>query len=534
MIKYTSSDQLTLAGFSHPFDNELSPGNRWVKLAQLIPWDALASVYSKALSSTSGRESIDVRMVIGAIIVKHRLGLDDRGTVAMISENIYLQYFCGLTSFQTKEPFHPTVFVDIRKRMGASNFDAWNTLIIERAEGLRPKKKRTVGKDSDDDSSDGKTGVPKNKGTLKIDATVANQKIVFPTDAGLLNATRKESERLIDLLYKESGLGKKPRDYRRMARTEYLVFSKKRRKSKRVVRKFIRKQLGYVKRNISHIENLLNLIAARRRKGQLTGMFPEMKDPYPYKFPLSKRDQKIYWALQHIYEQQKYMYEEKTHSVPDRIVNIYQPYVRPIPRGKDKAATEFGAKISASEMDGMSRVEHISWDNFNESLDVTLQVETYKTTYGHYPELLLADRIYLNRKNRKWLKEKHIRIVGKPLGRPPKQDLNAYQKRKLKKERNRRNLIEGKFGQAKNAYGLNNIQAKRNDTSQSWIAAIFFIMNLITLTKIADKYAIFCALFKKMDAFTIFRILNQRVWGIFNFSSHRNQKIITEYKIYQW
>ena len=67
----------------------------------------------------------------------------------------------------------------------------------------------------------------------------------------------------------------------------------------------------------------------------------------------------------------------------------------------------------------------------------------------------------------------------------------------LKKEQNQRNLIEGKFGQGKNAYGLNNIQAKRSDTSQSWIACIFFVINLIRLENIAKQYAMFCALFKK-------------------------------------
>jgi hypothetical protein len=493
MIKYTPSNQLLLSGFSHPFDQELSLSNRWVKLAELIPWDDLAAIYSKELSSTSGRESVDIRMVIGALIVKHKLGLDDRGTVAMISENIYLQFFCGLTSFQTQEPFHPTVFVDIRKRMGASNFDAWNSLVIQKADSLKPKRDKVIDKDCDGDSTG--TGSFPNKGTLKIDATVANQKIVFPTDAGLLNTARKESERLIDLLYKQSEIDKKPRDYRRIARTEYLIFSKKRRKSSKQIRKFIRKQLSYVKRNLGYIEILLDAVEQKKKVQNMGGIFP-WTDPYPYKFPLSKRDQKIYWVLQHIYEQQQYMYDQKIHSVSNRIVNIYQPYVRPIPRGKDKAATEFGAKISASEIDGMSRVEHISWENFNESIDLTLQAEMYKTVYGHYPELLLADRIYLNRKNRKWLKEKSIRIVGKPLGRPPEKKLSAYQKRKLKKERNQRNHIEGKFGQAKNAYGLNNIQAKRSDTSQSWIGAIFFVMNLITLTKIAKKYAIFCAVFK--------------------------------------
>ncbi len=42
MIKYTPANQLTLEGFEHPFDQELSPDNRWVKLATLIPWDELA------------------------------------------------------------------------------------------------------------------------------------------------------------------------------------------------------------------------------------------------------------------------------------------------------------------------------------------------------------------------------------------------------------------------------------------------------------------------------------------------------------
>lgn len=236
---------------------------------------------------------------------------------------------------------------------------------------------------------------------------------------------------------------------------------------------------------------------ATKRMQALEGPYAGMYDPHPYRFPLSKNNQRIYWVLRELYRQQHYMYTSRTHSISNRIVNIYQPWVRPIVRGKDKSGVEFGAKISASEVDGMSRVEHIGWEAFNESMDLKLQVAAYKATFGHYPELLLADRIYFNRENRKWLKQKNIRIVGASLGRPAKEQLSPYQKRKRRKERNQRNLIEGKFGQGKNAYGLGNIQAKRKDTSESWIGAIFFVMNLLTLTKIADKYAIFCAYIQK-------------------------------------
>ena len=294
MIKYTPTSQLTLEVFSHPFENELSPDNRWVKLSKVVPWDELASVYAKQLDSGSGRESIDIRMVIGAIIVKHKLGLDDRGTVEMISENIYLQYFCGLSSFQTGAPFHPTVFVDIRKRMGASSFDKWNELVIEKADQIKPKNKRKIAENNKDQN---KGKVVKNKGTLKIDATVANQKIAFPTDAGLLNTARLESERIIDLLYKRSSLTKKPRTYRKIARKEYLNFSKKRQKSKKAIRKFIRKHLEYLKRNIAHIDSLLDIIEAKKQKQNLEGEFSGKFDLHPYRFPLSKRDQKIFWVI---------------------------------------------------------------------------------------------------------------------------------------------------------------------------------------------------------------------------------------------
>jgi hypothetical protein len=74
-----------------------------------------------------------------------------------------------------------------------------------------------------------------------------------------------------------------------------------------------------------------------------------------------------------------------------------------------------------------------------------------------------------------------------PVG-PPREKPSVHKGRKRKKERI---LIEGKFGQGKRVYGLNNIQAKRQDTSQCWISAIFFVMNLVTLGKIAGNYAIF-------------------------------------------
>lgn len=114
------------------------------------------------------------------------------------------------------------------------------------------------------------------------------------------------------------------------------------------------------------------------------------------------------------------MCQNKTHSVPNRIVSFHQPYLRPIVRGKAKASTEFGAKLDVSQAEGFLRIERLSFDAFNESEDLIPAVERYKERTGHYPERVLADQIYRTRANRKFCKESHIRLSGPKLGRSKK------------------------------------------------------------------------------------------------------------------
>lgn len=493
MIKYTPSNQLSLENFKHPFLQQLDPNNRWVKLAELIPWDELAEIYARNLDPGSGRLSVDLRMVIGAMIIKHKLSLTDRDTVQMISENLYMQYFCGLQSMQTKLPFDASLFVDIRKRLGSEEFDQFNEMVIQRSENIKPKRKRIIkgGKDDHHKGGDasrksattengkepGQKEIP-NQGKLKLDASIADQYITAPNDLKLVNRAREETERLVDVLYMKGRFDKKPRTYRRTARNEYLAVAKKRNKTKKELRVNLGKQLRYVKRNITTIEKMLDKV---EKEGD-------------GRFPLKHRDQRIFWVIRHIFDQQNYMYRNKVHSCSDRIVNIYQPHVRPMVRGKDRANVEFGAKINISEVDGFVRCDHIGWNNYDEGGDLMMQVERFRTLYGCYPELVLADRRYLTRENRQYLKEHNIRIVGKPLGRPPKQKLSGYLKYKTRKEQNMRNHVEGKFGQGKNGYELNEVRAKRQDTSESWISAILFVMNLTKLMKLAVGYSYFLAL----------------------------------------
>ena len=284
---------------------------------------------------------------------------------------------------------------------GQTKFDEMNVVIIQKAFGISVSKQASVIHPPDQDgppdtdvvfeeqSSEGSVPDPttdKHQGKLMIDATVADQMIAYPTDLNLLNESRQQSERLIDALYEQGECTGKPRTYRRNARKEYLQIAKKKRKSKRALHKAIGKQLRYLRRNLKTLQDMLDYFKA---PGQ--------------PFPLSVRDQRIYWVIQHIYEQQEEMWRSKTHRCDDRIVNIYQPYVRPIVRGKDKVNVEFGAKLGVSLQQGYARINTLSWDAYNENSDLIRQVEAYKAAQGYYPEAVIADGIYGSRANRAWL-----------------------------------------------------------------------------------------------------------------------------------
>ena len=90
MIEYISDSQLSIEEFKTPFQNSLDPDNRWVKLSKAVNWDKFASLYISAMNTEMGRPGVCPRIVLGALIIKHKEKLDDRGTIAAIQENVYM------------------------------------------------------------------------------------------------------------------------------------------------------------------------------------------------------------------------------------------------------------------------------------------------------------------------------------------------------------------------------------------------------------------------------------------------------------
>ena len=449
-------NQLEFENFSLPFSGKLRSDNRWVKLSKIIPWGDFEKAYSKSLAGSGfGSPAISVRVALGTLIIKERLGSSDRETVEQIRENPYLQYFLGFKEYQDKEPFHPTMLVSFRKRISKEMLGKINDTL---------HKKSLSGKSefSDDDDND---SPPKNKGKLLVDATCTPADITFPTDLKLLNKAREKSEEIIDLLHKpHKGIKKKPRTYRKVARKNFLSAAKSKRLSKGKRRKVIRKQLGYLERNLKSIKKLSKCSSL---------------------FLLSNPEYKNLLVISEIHRQQKWMYEQRENRICDRIVSVSQPHVRPIKRGKANASTEFGAKISASLIDGYCFLDCLSWDNYNECGDLQHQIETYLGKFGFYPRSVHADKIYRTRDNIKYCNSHGIRLSGPRLGRPPSDQLKRKELRnQARQDEIDRIPIEGKFGQGKRRFGLSKIMCKLAQTSETAIAITFLVMNLEKLLKV--------------------------------------------------
>lgn len=538
MVPYKSESQLRLPGFETMFEKKLFADNRWVKMAKIVPWDELAKVYGKAMSPRMGRPGLNPRLVFGALIIKHMHKETDEITVELIFENPYMQYFCGFTNVLDKKPFHPSMFVHFRKRLGLEAFNALSEKLFAIGKGLneRPTKKKghkaeansqsQIGDIVQDDSTLAceTDGVKPHEGQPEALSEPQENKEPAPVAQGDtategLAADGSLGDTIDDILQANKGIEKKgvlmadatvasqniryPTDLGLLnearEHTEKVIdhlcleggYTKKPRTYRKNARKAYLAMAKKRKKKAAAIKAGINqqLRYIRRNLGHIDRMLDENGRLLP------SMDRKMYHKLlvvREIFRQQWEMsgLGEGLASVKNRLVSIQQPHVRPIVRGKDKGRTEFGAKVNVSYVNGFGFVNKLSWEAFNEGTLLREQLFHYFRLTGHLPEYVLIDQIYQTRNNRNLLKSLGIKITGKPLGRPPKNKVPDAHNRKLHNQRNR---IEGYFGQAKVARHLGLVMAKLPSTSVSWICTSFLVMNLLNLLRMQILFCLFGA-----------------------------------------
>jgi hypothetical protein len=296
-----------------------------------------------------------------------------------------------------------------------------------------------------------------------MDATCYESYIRFPTDVKLLwESCQWLWEKQIPVLCRAYRL-KFPRSKFKDQKTKYVSYSKLRKKSYRKTRSRQNALLKLLDKGIETYQSMLNQTQA---KG------------------LSISDAETFKTIKLVYLQQRQRYLNPQARIPNRIVSLYKPYIRPIIRGKENKPLEFGVKVHKLQVGGISIIEYGSYEAFNECKRLKISIIKHKNTFGICTHIA-ADRIYATNENRKYTTQRNIQtnFIRKGNGQDDKPTKQI--KTLLNKERATR--LEGSFGNEKEHYLLAKNKARSYDNEQVWLFFGIHTANAVLIAKRRHK-----------------------------------------------
>jgi hypothetical protein len=390
------------------------------QLHQAIPFSELEELFP---TTNKGRPSLmSIRGGIALQILKSYLGLSDAKLIARINSDWVLQFFCGI---RLKEGswIKDKDYVGRWRRFLAKHID-YDVFQKTLAQHWQPQMENT--------------------NVVMMDATCYESHLRYPTDVKLLWESCEQIWKLIDGRCKSLKLPKIRRKQKSISRA-YNHYQKYKRKPRALTKKIKRRLLYLLQKGIKKWNDL------------------------SFKHPL-KLTQKTFELVENIrvvYFQQQTKFDNPDAKIKNRIVSLYKPYIRPIVRGKEIKKTEFGAKVHSFQIDGITFIEHFSFDAFNEGVRLKSTVALAESYFDRCTQLG-ADRIYANNENRRFCGRYGIKTNFVRKGRRPKQPTPADQLRGLLASI-RASSMEGSFGNEKLHYNLLKIKAKTEATEKLWI-----------------------------------------------------------------
>ena len=392
------------------------------KIYSSIPWDALVKSFGLKESIQGSKMLFSPKGRIALMFLKHYCCQSDKRLIEQLNSNIDYQFFCDLHL-----GFHRI-----------TNYKIVSQIRCELSSQLQiGKLQKTLALHWSPYLS--------SQSHITVDATCYESDMRYPTDAKLLWEAVSWLHKEIKSICKLLGI-KMPRSkFIKWARI-YTSYSKDRAKRKKKRRSITRGLLRLLKKFIG-IEK------------QLQVSYTELAFTNQY----LKRIK----TIRKLYKQQYYWFYQGT-KPKNRIVSIAKDYIRPIKRGKEIKPVEWGAKVNKLQIDGISFIEHLSFDNFNEGTRLKNTVYTAQQLTKTKVKILGADAIYATNNNRKFITQNNIKTDFKRKGRLPV----GYKDEKLLKKqitKERATRLEGSFGKEKEHYYLKKIKAKTKATETLWI-----------------------------------------------------------------
>jgi transposase, IS5 family len=408
-----------------------------------IPFEELSSkIPLPASVSGLGRKPwFDVKGGIALQFLKHYLQLSDALLIERINTDWSMQLFCGI-QLSPAEKIRDTNLPGYWRNYLGQHLDIKAFQKIMAAHWKPYMEQRNIGMQ---------------------DATCYESSISFPTDVKLL----WQGCRLVYELLQESRKILKLRK----SRTNYkghkqLVdgYQKSRKKTRRKEKKLRKRLLKFLGSMIEQQDKLLET---------------------DKKIAFSNKQSIKYNTVKTLYSQQFERLYGNAKEVKSRIVSLAKPYIRPIVRGKETKPVEFGAKLNKLQIDGISFIEHLSYEAFNEGTRLYSCIALHRDLFGkctHHS----ADAIYATNANRKYCTQNNIATNFIPKGKQKPQ--HVEQAAALRQTLNiaRGTILEGSFGTEKQHYNLTKIPARNQASETCWI---FFGIMTANAVRIARRIA---------------------------------------------
>lgn len=376
---------------------------------------------------------------VALMFLKPYTGLSDDGLIELLNGSIHMQIFCGILI----DPAHPIkdgkIVSAIRNR-------------IAKVLSIKELQKCLYDKWAPELSD---------KDLCLTDATCYESHLRYPTDVKLLWECCQWLHELLSKTCKEVG--------ERVPRSKYtdinrarLIYAKQRKHTHKATEKLRGRMLNLLRKLIWQWNTLCRQFAPL--------------------ISLTAEQAKRLAALKEVQRQQQNLMDKK--DVKHRIISIDRPYLRPIVRGKENKRVEFGAKVNNIQIDGISFIEHHSFEAFNEGIRLKKCVEYQEELTGIKVKRVGADTIYANNENRKYCTKNGIVTCFARKGpKPADEDTDLRTARRIIGNL-RATVMEGSFGNQKLHYNVGRIAA-RNSRSETLL--LFFGIHMANAAILAAR-----------------------------------------------
>lgn len=375
---------------------------------------------------------------VALMLLKAYTGFSDRDLVAHLNGNIHFQIFCGVY-------IHPSRPLTNYKIVSAIRSEIAGLLNVDSAQQVLALHWKPY---------------LDNLHVLMTDATCYESFSRYPTSVKLLWECVSWLQDHLSSFSKKLGQ-RCPRNKFNDVSKRYLGYSKKRKRKQSKTRMIKRGLLRLLEKQVVQMEDLL---AGGEELLHVTANFHE-------RFSIIHR----------VLEQEKSLFAGQ--EVSDRIVSVDKPYLRPIVRGKETKSVEFGAKANNIQVDGISFIEHLSFDAFNEGTRLQACIALQERLFNTRVTAVAADAIYATNANRKFCTGHQIYTSFVRKGKPA----NDEPQRKVLRaalSRERATRMEGSCGTQKQHYSLDKIKARKKETEIAWI---FFGIHVANAVKMIEK-----------------------------------------------